>query len=194
MNSITTPLTAEQLENNDSTLGVDNDNNGDGDLGVIRHYCYLYSMRATATLLQLFQDTADSRSFLTVVIDNVVAKDIHDEGLADPDCYADFFVEVCIDGAWYRNEGDQIIDEDGISPHWAFGRDVGLSGSIPIRILLWDEDEEGSPAGDDDLSDIDPQLPEGEPRGPNIRRQRHSPRGRTRPGPCPIILELSAMS
>jgi len=162
MNSITTPLTAEQLENNDSTLGVDNDNNGDGDLGVIRHYCYLYSIRATATLLQLFQDTADSHSFLTVVIDHVVAKDIHDEALAPPDCYADFFVEVCINGAWYRNEGDQIVDEDGISPHWAFGRDVGLSGSIPIRILLWDEDEEGSPAGDDDLSDIDPQLPEGE--------------------------------
>jgi hypothetical protein len=162
MDSITSPVTAGQLTNNDETLGVDNDNNGDLDLGVIRDYSYKFAIRATATLYELFSEAVSGRPALTVVIDNVVAKDCHDEGLAAPDCRADFFVEVCINGAWYRNEGNQIVDEDGISPGWAFGRDVGLSGSIPIRILLWDEDEEGSPGGDDDPSDIDPQTPVGE--------------------------------
>lgn len=157
MYSLTSPLTTDDLSDND-----DGDDDDDGDLSVVRNYSYKFGIRATATLLKYFHDTVTPRKALTVVIDNVVAKDCHDEGLVEPDCYADFFVEVSIDSAWYRNEGDQIVDEDGISPGWAFGRDVGVSGSIPIRILLWDEDEEGSPGGDDDLSDIDPQLPEGE--------------------------------
>lgn len=156
MNAITKPRTAAHLEDNDSTSSVDDDNNDDGDLGVLRHYCYLYSIRATATLLQLFQDTADSNSVLTVVIDEVKALDIHDEGLVSPDCDADFFVRVFINGFQYWNEGDQVVDHQEISPHWAFGRNVGVIGSIPIVIQLWDEDEEGSPGGDDDKSSIDP--------------------------------------
>jgi hypothetical protein len=154
MDGITSPTTTGDLSNNDP-----GDNNDDGDLGVVREYSYKYAIRATATLLKYFHDTVAPRKALTVVIDRVVAKDIHDEGLAAPGCYADFFVEVCINDAWYRNEGDQIVDENDISPGWAFARDVGLSGSIPIRIRLWDEDEEPN---DDDKSDIDPQLPEGE--------------------------------
>ena len=157
MYSITEPLTAGHLTDNDA-----GDNDGDGNLSVIRDYSYKYAIRATATLFELFSEVVGGRHALTVVIDHVVAKDCHDEGLVDPYCNADFFVEVCINGAWYRNEGDQIVDDDGISPGWAFARDVGVSGSIPVRIILWDEDEEGTPGGDDDKSDIDPQLPEGE--------------------------------
>ena len=128
---------------------------------MIRHYCYLYSIRATATLLQLFQDTADSHSALTVVIDHVSALDTHDPGLTEPSCEADFFVDVVISGFRFWNEGDQVVDDDDIDPHWAFGRNVGVTGSIPIAIRLWDEDEEGSPGGDDDTSDIDPNQEEG---------------------------------
>ena len=157
MDSVTKPRIASHLTDND-----DGDNDEDEDLSRIRHYSYKYAIRATATLYELFSEVVEGRHALTVVIDHVVAKDCHDEGLAEPACDADFFVEVCIDGAWYRNEGDQIVNEDGISPGWAFARDVGISGSIPVRIILWDEDEEGSPGGDDDKSDIDPQLPEGE--------------------------------
>ena len=157
LDSISSPTTTGDLSDNDN-----GDHNDDGDLGVIRDYSYKYAIRATATLLKYFHDTVTPRKALTVVIDHVVAKDCHDEGLVDPYCNADFFVEVCINGAWYRNEGDQIVDEDVISPGWAFARDVGVSGSIPIRIRLWDEDEESTPGGDDDKSDIDPQLPVGE--------------------------------
>jgi len=144
MDSITRPLTTGDLSDNDA-----GDNNNDGDLGIIRHYSYLYSIRSVAALYQLFDETVSNESSLTVVIDRVAAQDCHEE----PSGSADFFVEIRINGFLLRNEGDQIIDEDDISPGWAFARDVGVTGSIPIVIQLWDEDESPNP---DDPSDIDP--------------------------------------
>jgi hypothetical protein len=124
--------------------------------GVIRHYAYLYAIRASATLYGLFYEAASSRSALTVVIDDVTALDIHDELMPAPDCDADFFVRIFIDGFQFWNEGNQVVDAQAISPHWAFGRNVGVTGSIPIVIQLWDEDDEGTAGGDDDPSSIDP--------------------------------------
>jgi len=151
MDSVTSPLTPADLTDND--YGDDND---DGDLGRIRQYSYLYSIRSVAALYELFEETVRNDSSLTVVIDRVVELDCHDEGMVDPYYDPDYFVEVQIGDFEFRNEGDQVVDGADISPGWAFGRDVGITGPVPIVIQLWDEDEEGTAAGDDDPSDIDP--------------------------------------
>ena len=143
--SIPSPRTSGHLSDNDA-----GDNNDDGDLGRIRQYSYLYSIRSVAALYQLFDETVSSQSSLTVVVDEVEALDTHDPMTAYP--AADYFVEITINDASYRNEGNLEDDNDHINPEWAFGRDVGVTGSIPIVIKLWDDDY---PLGDD-LSDIKP--------------------------------------
>ena len=151
MDSIDSPRTSGDLLNNwcpDPPLI--NVNDDDGDLGTIRQYSYLYSIRSVAALYQLFDETVSSRSSLTVVVDEVIALDTHDPATAYPS--ADYFVEITINDALYRNEGNLIDDNNHIYPHWAFGRDVGVTGSIPIVIALWDDD---FPLVDD-LSDIKP--------------------------------------
>jgi hypothetical protein len=148
MDPITKPLTPADLTDND-----DGDNNDDGDLGVIRQYSYLYSIRSVAALYQLFDETVSNESCLTVVIDRVLELECHDDGMVSPYYDPDYYVEIQIGGFEYRNEGDQIENNPDIYPGWAFARDVGITGSIPIVIQLWDEDEDPN---DDDPSDIDP--------------------------------------
>ena len=178
MHSITKPRTKADLTDND--YGDDND---DGDLGVIRENCFFYSIRAVAALYKLFEETTSGRPALTVVIDRIEAKDCHDELLIGGVRDADFFVRVSISDVqqnefWFRNEGDQIADEQTINPGWAFARDVGLSGIVRIVIQVWDEDDAGTIEGGDDKSDIDPgggsdldfdvNLATGEIAGPDI--------------------------
>lgn len=119
------------------------------DLAVIRSYCYSYGIRAVAALYKLFEETTQSRNYLTVIIDEVDAQDPHE----DPAWGADFYAVVTINGANFRNEGDQIIDIDHIYPHWAFGRYVGLEGQIPVCIVIYDEDDDPDA---DDKTDLDP--------------------------------------
>lgn len=120
----------------------------------IRFYSYFYAIRATAALFDLFWQEAGGNKALTVVIDHIHALDDHEEGSIND--YADLFVKVEIDGFWYRNEGNQILDTQDIFPGWAFGRNVGITGEKIIVIQVFDEDEEGTAAGDDDPSAIDP--------------------------------------
>lgn len=152
MYSIGKPRTASHLENNDD----DNDND-DGDLGVIRANSYFYSIRAVAALYKLFEETTNQDTALTVVIDEVNELECHDD-LSEVACESgpDYFVEMNVHDTWFKNEGDQIEDDANINPGWAFGRTVGLSGTSPVMIRLWDEDELGTPGWDDDKSDIDP--------------------------------------
>lgn len=124
-------------------------------LQTIRFHSYLYAIRATAALFKLFWQEASSHSALTIVIDRIKALDNHEEPMDDG---ADFFMRIWINNTQYWNEGDQMEDDDDddISPGWGFARNIGTTGIIPIVIQVWDEDEEGTAAGDDDKSDIDP--------------------------------------
>lgn len=137
MYSIVRPRTEAHLEDNDPA-----------DLAVIRQYSYMYAIRATAALYKLFHETVSSYSSLTVVIDRIQAIHSHDT-TSD----ADFWVKVSIDGFWFRNEGNEIVDQDDISPGWAFARQVGFSGSVPITIQVWDKDN-----GWSEQSDIEREL------------------------------------
>lgn len=178
MYSIDKPRTRSDLSDNDN-----GDNNDDGDLGVIRHYSFKYAIRAVAALYEVFTESVSGRPALTVVIDRIEAKDCHDELLIGGVRDADFFVRVSISDVqqnefWFRNEGDQVEDEQTINPGWAFARDVGLSGIVRIVIQVWDEDDDGTIEGGDDKSDIDPgggydldfdvNLATGEISGPDI--------------------------
>lgn len=119
----------------------------DADCAVIREYSYKFAIRATAALFLLFEDAATRRSALTVVIDRVRTDCSHDM-LGD----ADFYAQVNIEGRNFFNEGEKIENQNDISPGWAYGRQVGLTGikSLYIRILEEDEPE------DDQITDIDP--------------------------------------
>jgi hypothetical protein len=152
LDNVGSPKYARDLKDNDWHW-VDDDNNDDGDLGVIRHYSYAYSIRAIAALYRLFDQVTSSRSYLTLVIDQVDAQDVHDEGLVSPYKKADFYVDIIIGSRWFTNEGNQSVDQDHIQPRWAFGADVGNSPAqtTDMVIKLWDEDEAPNP---DDLSDI----------------------------------------
>jgi PKD repeat protein len=138
---ITKPSTAADLDDNDA-----GDNNDDGDLGVIRGYNHLFAFRVVGALYRLFEETKNST--VVVVIDRVKALDYHDHPWAP----ADFYAEVSIDNFWYRNEGDLIADENEIYPGWAFGRNVGLTGTKNVTIRVWDSDSGNA----DDQSDIKP--------------------------------------
>ncbi len=166
--TITRPRTSEDLANNDcsipaiippfclgGTLG-DDDNNRDGDLGVIRQHSYLRGIRAIASLYQLFQETVTTQPIAYVKIEGVEELDDHDYACT-PFCFelteADFYAKVSIAGLEAQNIGDkQTPDDEVIHPNWTFGQTVGTSGSIPMWIEIWDEDD--FLAGADDQSNI----------------------------------------
>jgi parallel beta-helix repeat protein len=139
MNSITWPKYLNDIYDDPWTPNITA-------LKVIRQYSYLYSIRATAGLFQLFAEITSQSIPLTVVIEEI--KELKSHGDTP-----DYFVAIKINDFWFRNEGSQVVDKEHIHPHWAFGRDVGFTGQVPIVIRLWDEDEDPNP---DDHSDIDP--------------------------------------
>jgi hypothetical protein len=122
-------------------------------LSIVRRNLHPYAIRAVATLYQLFEEATRQDTALTVVIDRVQELECHDDLGALCESGPDYFVRIYIDGFWFRNEGNQIEDTADISPGWAFARGTGLSGSVPVVVQLWDEDEEPNA---DDKSDIDP--------------------------------------
>jgi PKD repeat protein len=142
MYNITSPRFKADLNDND--IG---NNDDDGDLSVIRQYCFMYAIRAVAALYKLFDETTSAESTTTIVIDRVIELDDHD-GLGT---IPDYFVQVAIGAQWYLNRGDQIENED-FYPRWAFGRDVGTTGTVSVIIKLCDYD--GHYFWED--SDIDP--------------------------------------
>jgi len=148
MYSIDKPRTSSDLSDNDN--GDDND---DGDLGVIRDRSFKYAIRAVAALYELFDETTSQDACLIVVIDRVKQLECHDDAPTFCMSGPDYFVRVNINGFWFRNEGNQVVNTEDISPGWAFARNVGLTGVVPVVIQLWDEDEDPN---DDDPSDIDP--------------------------------------
>ncbi|MFN2506667.1 MAG: Ig-like domain-containing protein, partial [Acidimicrobiales bacterium] len=155
--TISSPRTTEHLEDND-----DGDHNNDGDLGRIRQNSYLRGFRAVAALYKLFTETV-AQPITNVVINTVEELEDHDF-LCAPFCIetsnADFYARVVINGLVSQNRGDAQTQDEIINPNWPFGNTTGMTGSIPIRIEIWDEDGAGiDPAtfsGDDDQSDITP--------------------------------------
>lgn len=106
------------------------------DLHVIRRNVYFYSIRAVAALYRLFEENTDQQTDLTLVIDSVQDLQGHGE---DPD----YYVRVGIGGHWFRNEGNQeenVCEGCTVNPGWAFGQNVGLTGTTEVKIELWDAD------------------------------------------------------
>ena len=114
---------------------------------IIRRNSYFHSIRAVAALYGLFEETVRQDAELTVVIDHVEQIGGHG-ALDDPD----YYVRVGIGGYWFRNEGDQMETATTIDPEWAFGQNVGLTGTTTVEIELKDDDDPLT----DDVSDIDP--------------------------------------
>ena len=158
------------FDDNDS--GDDND---DGDLGVVRQYSYLRGIRSIAALYKLFEATVRDQITATVTIDEVTANDWHDYGevcvpnpidpFGDDVCgraktsSADFYARVDMGNRQGRNRGEQAKNDDHIAPGWTFGQTVGPSGTLPVRVEIWDHDgayDEFTTGGPDDVSDIKP--------------------------------------
>jgi hypothetical protein len=114
----------------------------DGDcktgLEIIRRNSYFYSMRAMETVYKLFGEQSRQDAELTLVINQLQQKEGHGD---DPD----YFVRVKIGDMWFRNEGSQAGDTgmDPIDPSWAFGQNVGLTGTVDLWIELYDDDVGG---------------------------------------------------
>ena len=145
--TITSPRTPADLEDNDCNnpvlcVGIgDDDNNADGDLGVIREHSYLRGIRAIASLFELFEQTVSSEPIVVVTIERV--EELVGCSIINEDC--DFYSRVTIDGAVGINEGDECFDcisqfGSNFFPNWAWGRVVGTSGSIPLKIEILDDD------------------------------------------------------
>ena len=151
--TISKPRTQDDLDDND-----DDNDDGDGDLGVIREKSYLRGIRAIAALYKLFEQTVKQQVTLAVVIDRVAA-DRDNDTFSD----ADFYAKVSIAGldSQNRGDGDFWSNKDDIDPNWMFGNTVGTSGSVPVRVEIWDNDGRGQDAlwnpaaGDDNQYDID---------------------------------------
>lgn len=167
--TISSPRTSLQLLDNDvffpEAPGVDFDNNNDGDLGRIRQYSYLRGIRSIAALYKLFEDTVGTQVSAVVVIDRVEQNgDAWHDWFCPIVCFEtsdpDFWSRVAINGRVAQNRGDENVDQDVITPGWAYGHPVGTSGSIPITIEIWDHDGAGEDlitlGGADDQSDITP--------------------------------------
>jgi hypothetical protein len=160
----------DAFDDNDS--GDDND---DGDLGVVRQYSYLRGIRSIAALYKLFEQTVRDQITASVTIDEVTANDWHDYGevcgpnpldpFGDDICArakvssADFYARLDMGNRHGRNRGEQAKNDDHIAPGWAFGHSVGTSGTLPVRVEIWDHDgayDEFTTGGSDDISDIKP--------------------------------------
>ena len=155
--TITSPRFKSQLEDNDA-----GDDNNDGDLGRIRQHSYLRSFRVVAALYKLFAETV-ANPITSVVIDRVEELDDHDEACV-PFCFEtsnpDFYARVQIGDRMAQNRGNYVTGDEVIHPAWPFGNVVGTTGSVPVRIEIWEHDGAwASPAtfsGDDDVSDVGP--------------------------------------
>ena len=155
---------ADEFDNND--FGDDND---DGDLGVVREHSYKRGIRAIAGLYKLFEETVNRQVSLYVVIDRVEEDEGHDPCIPIPsfplpvECAPsidpDFYSRVSIGDRASRNRGEQIENTEDINPNWAYGNTVGISGSVPVTLEIWDHDgayDDIITTGDeDDPSDID---------------------------------------
>ena len=151
------PRTAARLDNNDDDeFGFDDDNNDDGDLSVIREFSYLRGIRSIAALYKLFEETVTEQVSAAIVIDSLT--DVHDD--MDFDSDADFWAAVSINGRAAQNRGDEAEGMESVDPGWAFGHTVGLTGTIPMWIEIWDHDGFGedfvSLSGPDDQADANP--------------------------------------
>lgn len=152
---VTFPRKEEHLENNDCrdflggngvaciAGGIDDyDNDLDGDLSTIRTYSYLRGIRAIAAVFKLFEETVKTQAIASLVIERVQELDGCDPAFNE-DC--DFYAVVAIDSETAKNEGDRFLNAGSdnatdISPDWAWGQAVGSSGTIPIQIMILDED------------------------------------------------------
>ncbi|HEU5490593.1 MAG TPA: PKD domain-containing protein [Gaiellaceae bacterium] len=157
--AISSPRTKAQLEDNDGDLtNGDANNDDDRDLSVIRENSYLRGISAIAALYKLFEQTVKQQVTLTVVIDRVAVDRGNDDLSA-----ADFYAKVSIAGRDSQNRGDGDFwgNDDDIDPGWMFGNTVPTSGSVPVRVEIWDNDGRGQDApwnpanGDDNQYDID---------------------------------------
>lgn len=157
----------DELRNNDydPVPAVNNNNNDDGDLSIIRQHSYLNGIRAIAALYKLFEETVAQRVQIAIVVDHVEEDEDHDfecviicVKISNPDFYA----RPSISGRTFQNRGDEIVNDNVIDPGWAFGSSAGTSGSVPIRLEIWDHDgDKDDPfpfGGSDDQSDIDPRA------------------------------------
>ena len=145
---------------------IDNDifnTDDDGDLSTIRQFSYLRGIRAIAGLYKVWDQTINDQVSVAVVVDHVEETEDHDFACgvvcietSDPD----FFALAAFPGKVALNRGDEIVDDEVVDPGWAFGHTVGLSGSVPIHLEIWDHDGTGEDVitlgGQDDQSDIDP--------------------------------------
>jgi hypothetical protein len=161
--SISSPRVTDQLRDNDGCVlpppditcpGANND--ADGDLSRIREKSYLRGVRAIAALYKLFEQKVKQQVKLAVVIDRIAVDRGNDDFSA-----ADFYAKVSVAGLDSQNRGDYDDDNDNVDPGWMFGNTVGTSGSVPVRIEIWDNDGRGEDApwnplnGDDNQYDID---------------------------------------
>jgi hypothetical protein len=164
--TITRPRTQDYLHGDGGGGDLDNDDdndNDDGDLGIIRQYSYLRGIRSIAALYQLWERTIRDQVSLAVVIDHVEEDEDHDYACL-PICFEtsdpDFYASVRIAGWPGQNRGDEIEDDEVVDPGWAFGHPVGVMGSVPVHVEIWDNDgaydKFATLSGSDDQSDIDP--------------------------------------
>lgn len=155
--TISSPRLKSHLADND-----DGDHNNDGDLGRIRQHSYLRSFRVIGALYKLFIETV-SNPIISVVIDRVEELDNHDE-ICAPFCVEtsnpDFYGRVQIGDRMAQNRGNYVTGDEVIHPGWPFGNVAGTTGSIPIRIEIWEHDgaweDPATFSGDDDVSDVGP--------------------------------------
>jgi hypothetical protein len=167
------PVSTDDLWDNDGCalpppgdlICAGDNNDGDGDLSLVRKYSYLRGIRSVAALFQLFEETAKRQFTLYVVVDRV-HENQDGEGL-DQECVLgvcvgdspDYFAKVSVAGRDSQNRGDRIDNEEEINPGWVFGNTVGTTGSAPVRIEIWDHDglydDRITLRGADDQSDID---------------------------------------
>ena len=155
---ISSPRVQDHLDDNDDDDGPfgEDINNHDGDLDRVRAVTYTYGIRAIAALYRHFERTVRQPT-LNVAIDYV--EDSDDD--ADTFDGADFFGKVTVNGWLGQNRGEEAVDTEVVhNPGWAYGASVPLTGVVPVRIEIWDEDGESPlvPSANfgDDLIDIDP--------------------------------------
>lgn len=164
------PRLDHNLDDNDGDLigGDSNNNDGDGDLSMIRRYSYLRGIRATAGLFKLFGQTVRQQVTLSVVIERVEEDEKHDATCPLPGCEPDFFARVAIGNRESQNRGNHIDGTEDIDPGWIFGNTVPTSGSVPVRVEIFDhdgkyEDLDATLTGiDDEQSDVDGDNHEGD--------------------------------
>jgi hypothetical protein len=152
------PRVQADLDDNDDDDGPFGEeiNNNDGQLAEVRKVTYMYGIRAIAALYRHFDRTV-KQATLNVGIEYVEDSDND----ADTESGADFYGKVWVNGWLGQNRGEEAENRRVVeNPGWAYGASVPLTGVVPVRIEIWDEDGQSplvpSLNGDDDLIDIDP--------------------------------------